>query len=66
MRCARAGLETWFDASELARDGLVGSIGHLPGCCACGASCATRVLAWKPDVFVGIDARLQPRRGDAG
>ena len=51
-----AGMDTWFDASELAVMGLSEVIRHLPRLLRVRRSLRERVLAWKPDVFVGIDA----------
>jgi len=51
-----AGVDTWFDASELAVMGLAEVLSHLPRLLRLRADLRKRVLAWKPDVFVGIDA----------
>ncbi len=51
-----AGLEAWFDASELAVMGLSDVLAHLPRLLRLRRALRERVLAWKPDVFVGIDA----------
>ena len=51
-----AGLEAWFDASELAVMGLSEVLSHLPRLLRLRRTLRERVLAWKPDVFVGIDA----------
>jgi lipid-A-disaccharide synthase len=51
-----AGMDTWFDASELAVMGLAEVLGHLPRLLRVRRVLRERVLAWKPDVFVGIDA----------
>ena len=51
-----AGLEAWFDASELAVMGLSEVLSHLPRLLRLRRALRERVLAWKPDVFVGIDA----------
>jgi lipid-A-disaccharide synthase len=51
-----AGFETWFDASELAVMGLSEVLSHLPRLLQLRRALRERVLAWKPDVFVGIDA----------
>ena len=50
------GLDAWFDASELAVMGLAEVVSHLPRLLRLRRSLRTRVFAWKPDVFVGIDA----------
>jgi lipid-A-disaccharide synthase len=51
-----AGMDTWFDASELAVMGLAEVLAHLPRLLGVRRALRERVLAWKPDVFVGIDA----------
>ena len=50
------GLDAWFDASELAVMGLAEVLSHLPRLLRLRRSLRERVLAWKPDVFIGIDA----------
>jgi lipid-A-disaccharide synthase len=66
-----AGLDAWHDCSELALMGLVEVLRHLPRLLRLRAALQRRVLAWKPDVFVGIDAPdfnlgLERRLKDAG
>ncbi|GAB3090957.1 lipid-A-disaccharide synthase [Lysobacter terrae] len=51
-----AGMDTWFDASELAVMGLAEVLRHLPRLLRLRRELRQRVLAWQPDVFVGIDA----------
>ena len=51
-----AGLDAWFDASELAVMGLAEVLAHLPRLLRLRRALRARVLAWTPDVFVGIDA----------
>ena len=51
-----AGCDTWFDASELAVMGLAEVLRHLPRLLKLRSAFRQRVLAWQPDVFVGIDA----------
>jgi lipid-A-disaccharide synthase len=51
-----AGLDAWFDASELAVMGLAEVVSHLPRLLRLRRELRSRVLAWKPDVFIGIDA----------
>ncbi|MEO6137830.1 MAG: lipid-A-disaccharide synthase [Luteimonas sp.] len=51
-----AGLVSWFDASELAVMGLAEVVAHLPRLLRLRRAFRDRTLAWKPDVFVGIDA----------
>ena len=50
------GMETWFDASELAVMGLAEVLKHLPRLLRLRRSLRDQVLGWKPDVFIGIDA----------
>ena len=51
-----AGMHTWFDAGELAVMGLAEVIAHLPRLLRLRRAFRQRVLDWKPDVFIGIDA----------
>lgn len=51
-----AGLEAWHDASELAVMGLSEVLAHLPRLLSLRHRLRRRLLAWKPDVFIGIDA----------
>lgn len=51
-----AGCETWFDASELSLMGLVEVLRHLPRLLKLRREFRERALAWRPDVFIGIDA----------
>ena len=51
-----AGMDTWFDASELAVMGLAEVLRHLPRLLRLRRAFRTRTLAWRPDVFIGIDA----------
>ena len=51
-----AGMDTWFDADELAVMGLAEVLRHLPRLLRLRRDLRERLLAWKPDVFVGIDA----------
>jgi len=55
-RMREAGMSTWFDASELSVMGLVEVMRHLPRLLRRRRELRTRVLAWQPDVFIGIDA----------
>nr|WP_170064235.1 lipid-A-disaccharide synthase [Xanthomonas albilineans] len=52
----QAGCHTWFDASELAVMGLMEVLRHLPRLLKLRRVLRERVLDWRPDVFVGIDA----------
>ena len=51
-----AGVDTWHDAQALAVMGLSEVLAHLPRLLRLRREFRERVLAWKPDVFVGIDA----------
>ena len=51
-----AGCDTWNDAGELAVMGLSEVLRHLPRLLRLRRQFRKRVLDWKPDVFIGIDA----------
>lgn len=51
-----AGVDTWFDAGELAVMGLAEVLRELPRLLRLRRGLRRRVLAWQPDVFIGIDA----------
>ncbi|MCD9098423.1 lipid-A-disaccharide synthase [Luteimonas fraxinea] len=51
-----AGMETWHDASELAVMGLSEVLRHLPRLLKLRKTLRARLLDWRPDVFIGIDA----------
>ena len=51
-----AGLDAWHDCGELAVMGLAEVVRHLPRLLRLRASLRRRLQAWRPDVFVGIDA----------
>jgi lipid-A-disaccharide synthase len=51
-----AGLDAWHDSQELAVMGLAEVLSHLPRLLRLRSRLRKRLLAWKPDVFVGIDA----------
>ncbi len=51
-----AGLDCWFDAAELAVMGLAEVLAHLPRLLSLRKAYRQRVLDWRPDVFIGIDA----------
>ena len=55
-RMRAAGLDAWFDASELAVMGLAEVLAHLPRLLRLRRVFRQRVLDWKPEVFIGIDA----------
>jgi len=51
-----AGVDTWVDADALAVMGLAEVLAHLPRLLRLRRTLRERLLAWGPDVFVGIDA----------
>lgn len=51
-----AGFDAWHDSQELAVMGLAEILAHLPRLLRLRWRLRRRVLAWQPDVFVGIDA----------
>ena len=51
-----AGLQAWHDCSELAVMGLAEVLRHLPRLLRLRRSLRQRLLAWRPDVFIGVDA----------
>src|SRR5690606_38079221 len=51
-----AGFEAWHDAQELAVMGFSEVLAHLPRLLRLRAAFRKRVLAWRPDAFIGIDA----------
>ena len=51
-----AGLEAWHDCGELAVMGLAEVLRHLPRLLRLRRSLRERLIAWQPDVFIGIDA----------
>ena len=51
-----AGLQAWHDCSELAVMGLTEVLRHLPRLLRLRRSLRQRLLAWQPDVFIGVDA----------
>ena len=55
-RMRAVGCKTWFDANELAVMGLAEVLRHLPRLLRLRKAFRQRVLDWKPDVYVGIDA----------
>jgi lipid-A-disaccharide synthase len=50
-----AGCEPLADAHELAVMGLTEVLGHLPRLLRLRARLLQRIIAWRPDVFIGID-----------
>lgn len=55
-RMRAAGLDTWHDCEELAVMGLVEVLRHLPRLLRLRGGLVHRLKAWRPDVFIGIDA----------
>lgn len=51
-----AGLDAWADASQLSVMGLAEVLSHLPRLLRLRRTLRERVLSWRPDAFVGIDA----------
>ena len=51
-----AGLDAWHDSQELAVMGLAEVLAHLPRLLRLRSRLRKRLLAWKPDVLIGIDA----------
>lgn len=51
-----AGVEAWHDCEELAVMGLVEVLKHLPRLLRLRNALRERLLAWAPDVVIGIDA----------
>ncbi|MGY1520892.1 lipid-A-disaccharide synthase [Luteimonas sp. A482] len=52
----KAGVDTWHDASELAVMGLSEVLRHLPRLLRLRRGLRRRLLDWRADVFIGIDA----------
>lgn len=55
-RMIAAGLEPWHSSDELAVMGLVEVLRHLPRLLSIRRDVRRRVLAFRPDAFIGIDA----------
>lgn len=55
-RMRAAGLCAWHDADELSVMGLAEVLRHLPRLLRLRRDFRQRLLAWQPDVFIGIDA----------
>lgn len=55
-RMAAAGVAAWWPSSDLAVMGLVEVLRHLPRLLRLRRALVERVVAWRPDVYVGIDA----------
>ena len=70
-RMAAAGVAAWWPSSDLAVMGLVEVLRHLPRLLRLRRALVERVVAWRPDVYVGIDAPdfnlgVERRLKDAG
>ncbi len=52
----QTGMDIWHDSQALAVMGLVEVLKHLPRLLKLRADLKKRILAWQPDVFIGIDA----------
>jgi lipid-A-disaccharide synthase len=50
------GLDAWYDCNELAVMGLTEVLAHLPRLLKLRRQLRARLLQWRPDVFIGIDA----------
>lgn len=55
-RMRAAGFEAWHDIAELSVMGLAEVLRHLPRLLRLRASLARRLIALKPDAFIGVDA----------
>mgnify|MGYP005749269453 CR=1 FL=1 len=55
-RMRAEGFEAWHDCGELAVMGLAEVLRHLPRLLRLRRNLRSRLLDWKPDVFIGIDA----------
>ena len=55
-RMIAAGLDAWHPAEKLSVMGLAEVLRHLPALLAIRRDAKRRTLAWRPDVFIGIDA----------
>lgn len=55
-RMRAEGLDAWHDASELAVMGLAEVLRHLPRLLRLRREFRERLLQWRPDVYIGIDA----------
>ncbi|MEP6632837.1 MAG: lipid-A-disaccharide synthase [Luteimonas sp.] len=51
-----AGLNAWYDSGELSVMGISEVISHLPRLFGLRHVMRKRLLAWRPDAFIGIDA----------
>jgi lipid-A-disaccharide synthase len=55
-RMKNAGCSPWFDSEELSVMGLTEILRHLPRLMRLRGALTRKLLDWRPDVFVGIDA----------
>ena len=55
-RMIAAGFHSWFPMERLSVMGLVEVLKHLPGLLRLRSELVQRLVAWRPDVVVGIDA----------
>jgi len=55
-RMAAAGVAAWWPSSDLAVMGLIEVLRHLPRLLRLRRALLARLIAWRPDVYVGIDA----------
>lgn len=55
-RMRAEGVQAWHESGELAVMGLAEVLRHLPRLLRLRAGLRRRLLAWRPDVFIGIDA----------
>lgn len=55
-RMRAEGFDAWHDSGELAVMGLAEVLRHLPRLLRLRRNLCRRLLDWKPDVFIGIDA----------
>ena len=50
------GLQSWFDMNELSVMGLVEVLKHLPRLLSIRKQLKAQLLAFKPDIYIGVDA----------
>lgn len=55
-RMRAAGVDAWWPSSDLAVMGIVEVLRHLPRLLRLRRALIDRVIAWQPDIYVGIDA----------
>jgi lipid-A-disaccharide synthase len=55
-RMIAAGFDSWFAMERLSVMGLVEVLKHLPGLLRLRRELVARLVAWRPDVVIGIDA----------